>query len=265
MRILFIGDIFGRPGREGLRLALPELIESHQPDFVVVNGENSAGGKGITGKIVDEILTLGVDCISGGNHSLHQRDSDALHNEEQRLLRPANFPPGTPGRGFGVFQHRSGTGASLAVVNLCGRAFMNNYDDPFRMASELVALAKETTPFVLVDFHAETTSEKVAMGWYLDGQATAVVGTHTHIPTADENVLPQGTAYITDVGMSGPYRSIIGAEIDAVLSTIITLRPSRFGVSEDGDVRVCGVVIDADDTTGLATRIERVRVNLGDI
>lgn len=261
MRILFIGDIYGRPGREAVKAALPTLRERHRPDFVIANSENAANGKGVTDRIVEELLALGIDVLTGGNHSLHQRGSDAIHDSESRLLRPANFPPGTPGRGLGIF-HPKGF-PPVAVINLCGRAFMQHFDDPYRAASALVAEASEKARIVVLDFHAEATSEKVGMGWYLDGQVTAVLGTHTHIPTADETVLPGGTAYITDAGMSGPYRSIIGADIDAVLTTMVTLRSRRFDVAEARDVRVCGVLIDVDEETGRARAIERIRENLG--
>lgn len=263
MNILFIGDIYGRPGRVGLRKALPRLKETYAPDLIIANAENSAGGKGVTPQIVRELLGLGVDVITGGNHSLHQRGSEDVHDDEPRLLRPANFPPGTPGRGHCIVS--SAAGFPVAVLNLCGRAFMAHFDDPFRAIDELVAEARRTTPLVIVDFHAETTSEKVAMGWYLDGRVTAVLGTHTHIQTADERVLPQGTAHITDAGMTGPYESVIGADREAVMHAMLTLRPARFDVAAGRDVRVCGAFVEADPMTGLALRIERVRVDIGNI
>lgn len=230
--------------------------------MLIVNGENSAGGKGITAKIVQELLKLGVDVITGGNHSLHQKGSEDIHNDELRLLRPANYPPGTPGHGMTIYN--SAAGFPVAVINFCGRAFMAHFDDPFRTADDLVSEALETTPIVFVDFHAETTSEKVAMGWYLDGRASAVVGTHTHIQTADEAILPNGTAYITDAGMTGPYHSVIGANKEAVLGALTTLRPRRFDCAEPVDVRVCGLYVEVDPMNGRATKVERVRVNVGD-
>lgn len=260
MNILFIGDIYGRPGRQALKKALPDLRARYAADFVVVNGENSAGGKGINEKITRELLgPLGVDAITGGNHSFYVRGMDDLYNSEPRLLRPHNFPEGTPGTGFGVFT--SDAGFPVAVINLCGRTFMQPYDDPFRMAVRLADEAARETPLIVVDFHAEATSEKVAMGWMLDGRVTAVIGTHTHVPTADEAVLPGGTAYITDAGMTGPYSGVIGADREPVLAAMLTLRPKRFEVAPPVDVRVCGVFIEANPTTGRALRIERVRVD----
>jgi len=263
MNILFIGDIYGRPGRVALRKAMPKLREQYAPDFIVANAENSAGGKGVTAQIVRELLDLGVDVISGGNHSMHQRGSDDVHEDELRLLRPANFPPSTAGRGMCVVD--SAAGFPVAVINLCGLAYMAHFDEPFRTVDALAEQARETTPLVIVDFHAETTSEKVAMGWYLDGRATAVLGTHTHIQTADERVLPQGTAHITDAGMTGPYDSVIGADKDAVLHAMLTLKPTRFDVAAARDVRVCGAFVEADPISGKALRIERVRVDVGKI
>ncbi|MBX3728174.1 MAG: TIGR00282 family metallophosphoesterase [Candidatus Sumerlaeia bacterium] len=263
MNILFIGDIYGRPGREAVRKALPDLRREHAVDVVIANCENSAGGKGVTAKIVEELLGRGVDVLTGGNHSFYQRDSNAVFDAEPRLLRPENFPPGTPGQGWGVFN--TAAGFPIGVLNLCGRAFMENFDDPYRAADRVLDEMRERTAILFVDFHAETTSEKVAMGWYLDGRATAVVGTHTHIPTADERVLPHGTAYITDSGMTGPYESVIGADRQAVLEALLTLRPRRFDVAEPRDVRLCGVLVSVDPLTGAARHIERVRKDLGDL
>jgi metallophosphoesterase (TIGR00282 family) len=263
MNILFIGDIFGRPGRSGFKKALPLLRERYAPDFLIVNCENSAGGKGVTREIVNELLDQGVDVLTGGNHSLHQKGCEPLFDEEERLIRPANYPPGTPGRGWTIAE--SAAGFPVAVLNICGRAFMENFDDPFRTVSQLITQARKSTPLIIVDFHAETTSEKMAMGWFLDGQVTAVIGTHTHIQTADERVLPNGTGYITDAGMSGPYDSVIGADREAVLEALMTLRPKRFEVAAARDVRVCGAFLEVDPIDGQTRRIERVRVDLGDL
>ena len=260
MNIVFIGDIFGRPGREAMRRAMPEIRRRHEPDFVIANGENSAGGKGINADIVQELLGLGVDCITGGNHSFHVRGSEAVHDEEPRLLRPANFPPGTPGRGMGIYT--SDAGFPVAVINACGRTFMQQYDDPWRLLTGLVEQARRQTPLVVVDFHAEASSEKVAMGWHLDGLATAVLGTHTHVQTADERVLPGGTAHISDAGMTGPHDGVIGADRERVLEAMLTLRPHRLDVAPGEDSRVCGVVVEADPLTGKARRIERLRVDV---
>ncbi|MDX1971213.1 MAG: TIGR00282 family metallophosphoesterase [Candidatus Sumerlaeia bacterium] len=261
MNILFIGDLYGRPGRDALKKALPGLMKQYAPDMVIANGENVAGGKGITEKLAREIFDCGVDVITGGNHSFHQQHSDDLHAEEERLLRPENFPPGTPGHGWTVYN--SSAGHPVCVMNVCGRSFMNNFDDPFRAVDRMLKSVRDTAPVILLDFHAETTSEKVAMGWYLDGRVTAVMGTHTHIQTADERILPGGTAYITDVGMTGPYDSVIGAEKNAVIESLLTLRPKRFEVAPPNDVRLCGVFVQCDPLTGRAERIERVCVALG--
>lgn len=262
MNILFIGDIYGRPGRTGLKKGLPKLIEQHNPDMVIANGENSAGGKGITEKIAREIFSCGVDVITGGNHSLHQQGSDDLHEEEDRLLRPENFPPGTPGHGWTIYN--SAAGHPVCVMNICGRAFMQHYDDPFRSVDKMLKTVRDSAALIIVDFHAETTSEKVAMGWYLDGRVTAVLGTHTHIQTADERVLPNHTAYITDAGMTGAYDSVIGADKQSVLDSMLTLRPKRFDAAPARDVRLCGVLMTCDAITGKALRITRICEHLGD-
>lgn len=262
MNILFIGDIYGRPGREAVERGMPELRDRYAPDVVIANCENSAGGKGVTPSIAKDLLACGVDVLTGGNHSLHQRGCDDLFENEQRLIRPANFPPGTPGRGWVVLN--SDAGFPVAVANICGRAFMQNFDDPFRCADDMIEEVRSTTPIIVVDFHAETTSEKVAMGWYLDGRVSAVLGTHTHVQTADERVLSKGTAHMSDTGMTGPYDSVIGANKDAVMSTMLTLRPNRFDVAPPNDVRLCGAFVEVDPISGLARRIERVRLDMGD-
>ncbi len=263
MNILFIGDIYGSPGRDAVARALPKLRDRYAPDVIIANCENSAGGKGVNASIAGDLFDCGVHVLTGGNHSLYQRGCDELYETEQRLIRPANFPPGTPGRGWTVLN--SDAGFPVAVLNICGRAFMQHFDDPFRCADDLVDQARAVTPIVILDFHAETTSEKVAMGWYLDGRVSAVLGTHTHIQTADERVLPKGAAYITDTGMTGPYHSVIGADKDAVMSTMLTLRHTRFDVAPPEDVRLCGVFFEVDPISGLARSIERVRVDLGNL
>lgn len=263
MKILFVGDIYGRPGRQALKKGLPVLRKEHQPDMVIVNGENSAGGKGITQNIADEFFGLGVDVITGGNHSLFQKDCDALHDDQPNLLRPLNFPPGTPGHGATLYH--SEAGFPVGVINVCGRSFMQHFDDPFRAVEDALEDLNYSTKIIIVDFHAETTSEKVAMGWYLEGRVTAVLGTHTHIPTADERVLPGGTAYITDTGMTGSYNSVIGADKENVLQAMTTLRHRRFEVAEALDVRLCGVLIDLDPLTGRAREITRIMHYLGDL
>lgn len=261
MNILFVGDIFGNPGRQAIKKLLPELRRKREVDFVIANCENSAGGKGVTEKIAEELFASGCDLLTGGNHIFAQRDSYDFIDAETRLVRPVNFPPGAPGRGYVV--HRSAAGPLIGVVNACGRTFMaQHYDDPFRAIDGCVQKIREKTPLIIVDFHAETTSEKVAMGWYLDGRVTAVLGTHTHIPTADERILHHGTAYMTDVGMTGPYDSVIGDDKDVILEAIMTQRPRRFEVAAPNEVFLCGALVTASMETGVAERIERIRVPL---
>src|SRR5215468_9371075 len=244
MRVLFIGDIVGSPGREIVRERLSDLVSQKRVDLVIANGENSASGFGITPKIVEELLKSGVEVISGGNHSWDRREILEFMPYEPRLLRPANFPDGNPGGGMYVGTARNGM--KYAVINLQGRVFLPAIDDPFRKADELLASLFADVSFVLVDMHAETTSEKIALGWYLDGRATAVVGTHTHVSTADEHVLPQGTAYITDVGMTGPHGGVIGMDKAAIIKKFLDGLPTRFEVAQ-GDVQMNAVLIDTDD------------------
>lgn len=263
MKILFIGDIYGRAGRNGLRRAFPVLKQKYEPDMIIINGENSAGGKGITERIARQFFNLGVDVITGGNHSLHQKGSEDVHDDEPRLLRPSNFPPGTPGHGSTLYN--SSAGFPVGVINICGRAFMAHFDDPFRAVNRLIRELEDETSIIIVDFHAETTSEKVAMGWYLNGRVSAVLGTHTHIQTADETILDDGTAFITDVGMTGSYDSVIGADKNNVLESMLTLRPKRFNEAQPRDVRVCGVCLSIDPISGKALEIARVCEKLGDL
>ena len=260
MNILFIGDIFGRAGRTIVKERLPELVKQHSVDLVIANGENAAAGFGITPALADELFELGIDVMTTGNHIWDKREiieyfqmaEGNPHSPARRLLRPANFPEGMPG--WGLYEGRK-NGVAYAVVNLQGRVFMGSSDDPFRYADRLLEQIK--AKIVWVDFHAEATSEKIAFGWYLDGRVTAVVGTHTHVPTADETVLPNGTAYITDVGMTGPYDSVIGVKKDLVVDKFLSGMPSRFEAAS-GDVRLCAVVVECDDTTGRASRMERL-------
>ncbi len=244
MRVLFIGDIVGSPGREIVRDRLADLVSHKQIDLVIANGENTAAGFGITPKIAEELLRNGVEVISGGNHSWDRREIMEFLPHEARLLRPANFPDGNPGSGMYVGTAKNG--AKYAVINLQGRVFLPAIDDPFRKVDELLASLLADVAFVLVDIHAETTSEKIAMGWYLDGRATAVVGTHTHVATADERVLPEGTAYITDVGMTGPHTGVIGMDRAAIIKKFLDGLPARFEVAQ-GDVQMNAVLIDTDD------------------
>ncbi|HYN16307.1 MAG TPA: TIGR00282 family metallophosphoesterase [Terriglobales bacterium] len=260
MRILFVGDIFGRPGREIVRDHLADVVATRGIELVVANGENAAAGFGLTPSLAEEFLGLGIDVITSGNHVWDRREIlDYFRSAERnggnarRVLRPANYPAGTPGLGWYEGQTKKGT--QFAVINLQGRVFMVDNDDPFRTADAL--LKNIRAKVILVDIHAEATSEKMAMGWYLDGRVTAVLGTHTHIPTADERVLPGGTAYLTDVGMTGPYDSIIGVEKEQVLQRFLTNIPTRFDPATR-DVRFSAVVIDCDGESGRATAIERL-------
>ena len=261
MRILFIGDIFGRPGRTIVRERLKGIVEDRGIDLIVANGENAAAGFGLTPALADELFDLNIDVITTGNHVWDKRElieyfqmENGNRGPARRILRPANYPPEMPGRG--MYQGRKEE-IPYAVINLQGRIFMASNDDPFRVADNL--LRNIDAKIILVDFHAEATSEKVSLGWYLDGRVTAVIGTHTHVPTADERVLPQGTAYITDVGMTGPYDSVIGVKKELVIDKFLNGMPVRFEPAT-GDVRFCGVVIDSDEATGKARSIERLMV-----
>jgi len=255
MRILFIGDIVGRPGRQLVKTGLPALISRHDIDLVIANAENSAAGFGITREIGDELLDLGVDVMTSGNHIWDKREALDYIGTESRLLRPANYPAGAPGNGS--YLTRSRSGQSVGVVNVMGRVFMLNIDDPFAVVLREIETLRQRARIIFVDFHAEATSEKVAMGWHLDGKVTAVVGTHTHVQTADERILPKGTAYLTDVGMTGPHDSVIGVEIEPALKRFLNALPSRFETAT-ANPRLNAVIIDADEKSGLATDIERL-------
>lgn len=260
MRILFIGDIFGRPGRTIVRERLAGLVRDNAIDLIIANGENSAAGFGITPQLAEELFELGIDVLTTGNHVWDKREivdyfeaaDGNPHSPAKRLLRPANYASGLPG--WGVYEGKKGT-VPYAVINLQGRVFMASNDDPFRTVDQL--LKQIQAKIIFVDIHAEATSEKVSMGWYLDGRVTVVVGTHTHVPTADERVLPGGTAYITDVGMTGPFDSVIGVKKELVISRFLNNMPARFEAAS-GDVRLCAVIVECDDTTGRAKDIKRV-------
>ena len=261
MKILFIGDIFGSAGRRIVRDHLQHVVESHKIDLVIANAENSAGGFGLTPSIADELFDLGCEVLTTGNHIWDKREIIDYFNSvngdssgrARRVLRPANYAEGVPGVGW--YEGVNRAGHKFAVINLQGRVFMQDNDDPFRKADAL--LKQLTAKVVLVDFHAEATSEKIAMGWYLDGRVTAVLGTHTHVPTADTRVLPKGTAYQTDVGMTGPYDSVIGVEKEQILQRFLTGLPGRFEAAK-GDPRFCAVVIECDENTGRAHGIQRL-------
>ena len=257
-RLLFIGDIVGRPGRDLLRRGLTAIVAAHRIDLVIANVENSAAGFGVTPDIAEDFLAYGVNVMTGGNHTWDKKEILPYFAEQPRLLRPANMPAGVAGRGR--FVARASNGVAVAVINLMGRVFMTPIDDPFRVALAEIEQVRNETAVIFVDFHAEATSEKVAMGWHLDGRVTAVVGTHTHVQTADERVLPQGTAYITDVGMTGPHDSVIGVERSAVLQRFLTGLPQRFETAAENP-RLHGVVVEADETTGRAVSIERLSLS----
>lgn len=256
MRILFIGDIVGKPGREAVLTLVPQLRDELRPDMVIANAENVAGGWGITPPIARMLLTGGVDVITLGNHTWAKEAGYDVIDGEPRVLRPMNYPPGAPGRGYGLF--KTPGGCLVGVANINGRVFMEPLDDPFRAADEFVAQVSGQTRVLFIDFHAETTSEKVAFGYHCDGRVSAVTGTHTHIPTADERVLPGGTAYITDVGMCGPEPSVIGMDVQTVLERFRTQMPHRFKVAETGDAVLRAVIIDVDEATGRARSIARL-------
>ena len=255
MKVLFIGDIVGKPGRRAVKVLLPGIVGNHGVDLVIANCENAAGGFGVTRKVVDELYSNEIDILTSGNHIWDKKDVEEFIDGYETLLRPANYPTGTPGRGSVVVQTASGI--SLGVLNLEGRVFMKPLDCPFRIAEREIAALKEKTDIVIVDMHAEATSEKEALGWFLDGRVSAVVGTHTHVQTADERVLPRGTAYITDAGMTGPCDSVLGIKKEVALERFLTLRPNRYDVAK-GDVRLQGVLIEIDDTTGRGLSIERL-------
>lgn len=256
MRILFIGDVVGRAGRRAVREVLPLLKREEGIDFVVANGENAAGGIGITPEKAEELLSMGVDVITSGNHIWKKREILPYLDRHPRILRPANYPPGAPGRGSGVYTARDGT--RVAVLNLEGRVFMRPLESPFRISEQQIEILKGQTPIVIVDFHAEATSEKMAMGWFLDGEVTAVIGTHTHVQTSDERILPGGTAYITDAGMTGPVNSVIGMKKEIAILGFLTQLPNRFEVAT-GEVELQGVILEVDETTGRALEIRRIK------
>jgi metallophosphoesterase (TIGR00282 family) len=262
VRILFIGDIFGKPGREIARRAVPALVAHRDIDFVIANVENAAAGFGVTGDLAETILGYGVDVMTSGNHIWDKKEVLEYIPREHRLLRPANFPAGVPGRGS--YLGRTRTGEPVGVVNIMGRIFMPPLDDPFAVVLREIEALRAKTRIIIVDFHAEATSEKVAMAWHLDGRATAVIGTHTHVQTADERVLPKGTACITDAGMTGPEESIIGVTVEAALARFLNGMPAKFEPAS-GAARVNGLIVTADPATGRATAIERINMTAEDV
>lgn len=259
MKILFIGDIVGKPGRRALKEGLPSLIDRHKIDFVIANAENAAGGFGVTKPVVEEILSIGVNILTSGNHIWDKKESVPLMLKEKRLLRPANYPDNVPGKGDIIAE--SPSGIKVGVLNLSGRVFMHNLNCPFITAEKFLASMKLEAKVIVVDFHAEATSEKCALGWFLDGEVTAVIGTHTHVQTADEKILPGGTAYITDAGMTGPSNSIIGVKKELIIDKFLTQMPVRFETA-GGDTVLSGVLIDVSPDSGRAIGIERLQITL---
>lgn len=256
MNILVIGDISGKPGRKMIREILPKIKDKMEIEFTIANGENAAGGVGITREIANELFYHGIDILTMGNHTWDNKDIFNFIDHERRILRPLNYPDGTPGQGSTIIE--APNGLKIGIINLLGRVFLANVECPFRTVEKEIAHLQKETPIILIDFHAEVTSEKVALGWYLDGKVTAVVGTHTHIQTADERILPKGTAYITDLGMTGSRNSVLGVKTELVIQKFLTQLPVRFEVAK-GDEVLCGAIIEIDSNTGKAVKIERVQ------
>src|SRR4030042_482057 len=257
MKVLFIGDIVGRVVRVTTRALLPAIVDRYKIDFVIANGENAAGGFGITDKLVTEILSCGIHIITTGNHVWDKKEFITQITKEDRVLRPLNYPPGVPGYGSILYTHPNGE--KVAVINISGRVFMSNFDCPFRTGKKEVERLANLTKIIIVDFHAEATSEKIAFGYFMDGKVSAVIGTHTHVQTADEKILPGGTAYITDVGMTGPYNSIIGIEKEQIIQRFLTNMPTRFETAK-GDGIFSAIVLEIDDKTGKCTALQRLQL-----
>jgi len=261
MKILFIGDIVGSPGREAMKKLIAPLKQELQIDFVIANAENSSGGSGITSKVASELFASGADVLTSGDHIWKKPEIFELINQEERILRPLNFPSGAPGRGAAIFKAKDGT--KIGVINVNGRVFMEALECPFKTTLKAVEELALETKIIIVDIHAEATSEKIALGWYLDGKVSAIFGTHTHIQTADERILPKGTAYITDVGMTGPYESVIGRRVEDVLTRFLSSIPVRFEVAQ-GDIQLHGALVEIDPETGKARSILRIQRKLDD-
>jgi len=259
MRILFIGDVVGEPGRRAIRELVPKLKSSEKLDFVIANSENIAAGSGVTPSLADELFDSGVDVLTSGDHIWKRKEVLDYIGTSNRLLRPANYPEGAPGLGATVIKSESGE--SVGVINLIGRVFMQSVDCPFKIAKKEVESLKRKSRIIIVDMHAEATSEKVALGWYLDGEVSAVIGTHTHIQTADEKILPGGTAFISDAGMTGPYDGVIGRKKEQILARFLSQMPTKFEMAE-GDIQLHGVIVDIDSKTGKANSIKRVQKKL---
>lgn len=258
MKILFIGDIVGSPGREAIYELIPRIKEKEKVDFIIANAENAAGGSGLTPKLTEELLSYGINVLTSGDHIWKKKEIVEKLDEEDRLLRPANYPEGVPGRGWGVYTLK---GIKVGVINLVGRVFMESVECPFRVGRAIVEEVRAQTPNIIIDIHAEATSEKIALAWYFDGIVSAVLGTHTHVQTADERIYPKGTAYISDVGMTGPHDSVIGRKVEQILTRFITQLPTRFEMAEE-NIQLNGAIVTIDEKTGKATDIKRVREKL---
>ena len=257
MRVMLVGDVVGKPGRKAFQKYTPKLKAEKNIDVVIVNGENSAGGKGYTRKSLDGLYHGGADIITSGNHVWDKKDVLEFIDQEPFLIRPANYPEGAPGKGYCVYPFKA---KNIGVVNLSGRAFMPDMDCPFQKIEEILRELRRECDIIFLDFHAETTSEKMAMGWYLDGRVNAVVGTHTHIQTADDRILPEGTAYITDLGMVGPWNSILGVKTEIILQKFTTCLPCRFDLEESGPMVYSALIVDIDDATNKTVGVERILI-----
>ncbi|MGM9924057.1 MAG: TIGR00282 family metallophosphoesterase [Bacillus sp. (in: firmicutes)] len=258
MKLLFIGDVVGSPGRDMVQQYLPKLKDKYKPHIVVVNGENAAAGRGITEKIYRQFLEWGANAVTLGNHVWDHKEIFEFIDDAKNIVRPANFPEGAPGTGLTYIRWNA---IQVAVINLQGRVFMPPLDCPFAVAEKLVEEARKVTPLIFVDFHAEATSEKQAMGWFLDGKVSAVVGTHTHVQTADQRILPKGTAYLSDVGMTGPYDGILGMTREPIIQRFLNSMPARHTVPKDGRAQLSAVLIDIDEKTGTARKIDTIQIN----
>lgn len=257
MNILLIGDIYGKTGRQAVAKHVSVLKKEYALDMIIANGENAAGGSGITKKVLTEIYDAGINVVTSGNHIWDKKEIFEFIDDETTLVRPANYPPGLPGQGYCVFQVKN---KKIGVMNLLGRSFMPALDCPFRKADEILAILVNQCDYIILDFHAETTSEKLAMAWYLDGRVQCIVGTHTHVQTADERILPNGTAYITDLGMTGPWNSILGVDKEPVIKKFLTGLPVRFEPAKGPHV-FCGIIVNINETTKQATQIQRIMLN----
>lgn len=259
MKILFIGDIVGSPGRRAIKELVPKITKKEKVDLVAANAENAAGGSGVTPDIAKELFSYGLDVITSGDHIWKKKEITEFIDSENRLLRPANYPAGVPGGGWGIYLAKNGV--KVGVVNLVGRVFMEAVECPFRVGRDVVEEIKKETPVILIDMHAEATSEKIALAWYLDGKASAILGTHTHVQTADERIYPKGTAFICDLGMTGPHDSVIGRKAEQILTRFLTALPTRFEMAEE-NVQLNGAIVTIDEKTGKAVEIKRVNERL---